>query len=115
MARPRPPRPPRTPPVARPAPGLPDADALIKFIRESGETDRGEIARAFGLKGSDRRALRELLRTLEDQGRLDKRGRKGVAEPGTLPPVGVADVVERDTDGDLFVRLTKGDGDMKPV
>jgi ribonuclease R len=115
MARPRPPRPPRPPRASRPAPGLPDADALIRFIRESGETDRGEIARAFGLKGSDRRALRELLKELEDSGKLDKRGRKGVAEPGTLPPVGVADVVERDTDGDLYVRLAKGDEAMKPV
>jgi ribonuclease R len=118
MARPRPPRSPRPPRIARPsrpAPGLPDAEALIRFIRESGETDRGEIARAFGLKGSDRRALRDLLNQLEDSGRLDRRGRKGVAEPGTLPPVGVADVVERDTDGDLYVRLTKGDEAMKPV
>src|SRR5687768_3620276 len=105
MRRPRPPR------TARPPQGLPSAEALLKFIRESGETDRGEIARAFGLKGGDRRALREMLRDLEERGQLDRRGRKGVAEPDGFPPVGVADVVERDPDGDLFVRLTKA-GEM---
>jgi ribonuclease R len=112
MAKPVKPRPPRS---SKPAPGLPAPDALLSFIRESGETDRGEIAKAFGLKGADRRALREMIRELEDSGRLDKRGRKGVAEPGTYPPVGVADVVERDADGDLYVRLTKGAADARPI
>ncbi len=32
-----------------------------------------------------------------------------------LPHVGVVDVVERDADGELFVRLVKGHGDAKPV
>ncbi|HEX8231724.1 MAG TPA: ribonuclease R [Caulobacteraceae bacterium] len=97
------------------AAGLPERDELLKFIRETGETDRGAIARAFGLKGSDRRALRDLLRDLEEQGALSRRGRKDVAEPGAYPPVGVADVVERDADGELYVRLVKGAEDTRPV
>ena len=109
MRRPRPPRPVRT------AQGLPDRDELLRFIRESGQTDRGEIARAFGLKGGDRRALREMLRDLEERGQLDRRGRKGVAEPDGFPPVGVADVVEREPDGDLLVRLTKAGEGSKAV
>jgi ribonuclease R len=99
----------RIPKPARFAKGLPDRDTLLKFIRESGETDKAAIARAFGLKGADRRALREMLHTLEDDGTLGRRGRKGFAEAGALPEVGVADVVERDPDGDLLVRLTKGE------
>ncbi|HRD29132.1 MAG TPA: ribonuclease R, partial [Caulobacter sp.] len=95
---------PRTP---RPPPGLPDRDTLIKYLRTAGEQDKGDIARAFGLKGEGRRALRDMLRKLEDEGALGKRGRKGFAEAGALPPVGVADVVERDPDGDLYVRLVK--------
>jgi ribonuclease R len=99
----------RIPKAARFAKGLPDRDALLQFIRESGETDKAAIARAFGLKGADRRALREMLHALEDDGTLGRRGRKGFAEAGALPEVGVADVVERDPDGDLLVRLTKGE------
>ncbi len=93
----------------KPAQGLPDRETLLKFIREAGETDKADIARAFGLKGADRKALREMLRELEGSGALGKRGRKGLAEAGALPPVGVVDVVERDTDGELMVRLTKGE------
>ncbi|HEY3796927.1 MAG TPA: ribonuclease R [Caulobacteraceae bacterium] len=36
-------------------------------------------------------------------------GRKPPRRSGELPPVGVADVVERDADGDLFVRLVKAE------
>ena len=98
----------RTP---RPALGLPDRDALSAFIAEKGETDLSEIARAFGVKGAERRALRHLINDLTDTGGLARRGRKGVAKPGALPPVGVVEVVSRDDDGDLFVRLVKADED----
>jgi ribonuclease R len=85
--------------------GLPDKETLLAFLREAGEAEKADIARAFGLKGGERRLLREMLRELEAEGKLGKRGRKGFSERGALPPVGVANVVERDADGDLFVRL----------
>ncbi|HKP79860.1 MAG TPA: ribonuclease R, partial [Phenylobacterium sp.] len=99
----------KMPKSTRFAKGVPDRETLLKFIRESGETDKAAIARAFGLKGEDRRVLRSLLQTLEADGALGRRGRKGFAEAGALPEVGVADVVERDPDGDLLVKLTKGE------
>src|SRR6056300_1726039 len=86
----------------RPPAGLPDRETLLAFLRDAGETGKADIARHFGLKGADRRALREMIRELEAQGALAKRGRKGFAEAGSLPPVGVADVVERDGDGELY-------------
>lgn len=97
----------------RPAAGLPDKDTLIAFLREAGEAEKADIARAFGLKGIERRQLREMLKTLEAEGALGKRGRKGFSEAGALPPVGVADVVDRDADGELYVELVKG-GDDAP-
>jgi ribonuclease R len=100
---------PKTPKSARFPKGLPDRETLLKFVRESGETDKAAIARAFGLKGEDRRALRAMLQSLEADGTLGKRGRRGLAEAGALPEVGVADVVERDPDGDLLVRLSRAE------
>jgi ribonuclease R len=99
----------KMPKSTRFAKGVPDRETLLKFIRESGETDKGAIARAFGLKGEDRRQLRAMLQALEADGALGRRGRKGFAEAGALPEVGVADVVERDPDGELLVRLTRGE------
>ena len=95
--------------VPKPTQGLPDRDTLLKFVREAGQTDKAEIARSFGLKGNDRKALREMLRELEESGALGKRGRRGLSEAGSLPEVGVVDVIEKDADGELMVRLTKGD------
>ena len=99
----------------KPPQGLPDKDTLLKFLREAGEAEKTDIAKAFGLKGADRRALRMMLKDMEAEGMLGKRGRGGFAEAGALPPVGVADVVEQDTDGDLFVRLVKAGEDAPLV
>ena len=76
----------------RPPRGLPDRDTLLKYVRDSGETDKNAIAKAFALKGEERRALRQLLQTMEAEGALGRRGRSGFAEVGALPEVGVADV-----------------------
>uniref|UniRef100_UPI0025D1BC35 ribonuclease R family protein n=1 Tax=uncultured Brevundimonas sp. TaxID=213418 RepID=UPI0025D1BC35 len=96
---------------SRPPVGLPDPDTLLAFLREAGTAEKTDIARHFGLKGHERRMLREMIRELEAAGKLSKRGRKGFAEVGALPPVGVADVSERDTDGDLYVRLVEASED----
>jgi ribonuclease R len=85
--------------------GLPDRETLLRVLKERGEADVGDLAKEFGLKGGDRRALREMLRSLEGEGQLSKRGRKGFSESGALPPVGVVDVVEKSADGDLYVKL----------
>ena len=95
----------------KPAAGLPDEATLLAFLREAGSAEKGDIARHFGLKGEDRRRLREMIRGLEASGKLGKRGRKGFTEAGALPPVGVADVVEKDGDGDLYVRLVEASAD----
>ncbi len=95
----------------RPPAGLPDKDTLVAFLREAGEAEKADIARAFGLKGAERRLLREMLKELEAEGRLGKRGRRGFSEAGALPPVGVADVVARDADGEFYVELVKGAAD----
>ena len=100
---------PRTP--HRPTSGLPDKETLLRFLREAGEADKSDLARAFGLKGGERRALREMLRELEAEGKLGKRGRKGFSEAGALPPVGVVDVVEKDIDGEMYVRLVDAAAD----
>ena len=83
-----------------------------RLLREAGSAEKTDIARHFGLKGGDRRALRENdPRAGSRRGELGKRGRKGFSEAGALPPVGVADVIERDGDGELYVRLVEASPD----
>jgi ribonuclease R len=108
MARPRVPKATRFK-SSRPPQGLPDRETLLEYVRRHPDAARGDIAQAFGLKGADRRALRELLRELEESGALVRRAGRRVSEAGALPPVGVADVAERDADGELWVKLAQGE------
>jgi ribonuclease R len=88
---------------------LPSRDELLAFIREhSGNVGTREIARAFGAKNADRAELKRMLRDLTEGGHIDRR-RKKLHRPGTLPPVVVADVTGRDSDGELLARPTEWD------
>jgi ribonuclease R len=88
---------------------LPSRDELVAFIRErSGKVGVREIARAFGAKNADRAALNRMLRELADDGQIDRR-RKRLHHAGTLPPVVVADITGRDSDGELVARPTEWD------
>ena len=114
-------KPPRARAAGRPDPdrtslALPSAEALSAFVREAGETDLSAIAAHFGVKGADRRALRARLKQMQaGEGGLARRGRRGLAAAGAFPPVGVAEVTERDADGELWVRLAKGGDDLPAV
>lgn len=82
--------------------GLPGREELIAFIAsQGGDVGKREISRAFGLDGSDRIALKELLRELADEGLIGRKRRK-LHLPGALPAVVLSEVVERDEDGELI-------------
>src|SRR3974377_1193335 len=81
---------------------LPSPEERVAVIRErSGKVGVREIARAFGAKNADRAALKRMLRDLADEGRIDRR-RKRLHHAATLPPVVLADVTGRATDGGLL-------------
>ena len=85
---------------------LPARDELLAFLtrereaRADGEVGVREIARAFGLKGEYRLALKQMLASLAAEGVLEKRGKR-LTRKGALPPVTLVDIVERDRDGEL--------------
>jgi len=89
--------------------GFPARDAIVAFIRaHPGKVGTREIAREFGLKNADRAELKRILRELADDGTIAKRGRK-IHEPAALPPTVIADIVSRDTDGELLATPTEWD------
>jgi ribonuclease R len=92
-----------------PLPDLPTADQLIDFIQNSpGKVGKREIARAFSIKGSDRIALKRLLKTLEEEGKL-KRSRRAINKAGELPSITALEIVARDHDGELIAEPTEWD------
>jgi ribonuclease R len=90
-----------SPAAARP---LPSRDEIAAFVATAtGKVGKAEIARAFGIRGGDRIALKQMLKELEADGAVDRRG-KAVSRAGALPPVVLADIVGRDDDGELVAR-----------
>jgi len=81
---------------------LPTKDEVLEFIQSAPEkVGKREIARAFHVKGDDRRALKALLSEMAAEGMLIG-NRREIRQPGTLPPVTVLEVVRIDSDGELI-------------
>ncbi|HEX2792912.1 MAG TPA: ribonuclease R, partial [Croceicoccus sp.] len=75
-------------------PGLPSKEQVMDFIRNS-ETPAGkrEIARAFGLQGQEKIALKALLKDMADEGLIDG-NRTAFHQMGGVPKVTVLRVVD---------------------
>lgn len=81
---------------------VPSREDILAFIAENpGQTGKRELARAFGVKGNERVALKQLLRDMTDDGLLEKK-RKHLTRPEDLPPVCVLEIYGRDEDGELL-------------
>ncbi|WP_225899598.1 ribonuclease R family protein [Croceicoccus gelatinilyticus] len=75
-------------------PGMPTKKQVMDFIKSS-ETPAGkrEIARAFGLKGQEKIALKALLKDMADEGLIDG-GRRAFHRMGGVPTVTVLRVID---------------------
>ncbi|WP_224816787.1 ribonuclease R [Hasllibacter sp. MH4015] len=90
---------------------IPSKDEILQWITDNpGQRSKRDIAKAFGIKGAARIDLKRLLKELEAEGHLEKKGRT-YRDPDKLPPVGVLIVQAPDSDGDLFARPMNWDGD----
>ena len=94
---------------------LPSRQEILDFLQTaSRETGKREIARAFGIKGGDRIALKELLRDMADDG-LIAGSRRKLTRPGVLLPVTVIEIVARDADGEFIARPGTWDEEHGPA
>jgi len=85
-----------------PAGELPSREALLRYIHDSAEpVSRREIATYFRLKGEQRVQLKDMLRELEDAGEIERGEKRRMRPVGTLPQVGVVEITDVDTDGEL--------------
>jgi ribonuclease R len=84
------------------ADGMPTREQVMQYIAGAqGKVGKREIARAFGIKGGDKIALKRLLSLMGEDGTLTG-DRKALREKGALSPVTALEIVGRDRDGDLI-------------
>ena len=80
-------------------PGLPSREKIIDFITTS-PTPAGkrEIAKAFGLHGSDKIALKASLKDMADEGLIDSAPGRSFHKMGGLPKVTVLRIIDIEDD-----------------
>src|SRR4051812_10753465 len=88
---------------SRPAPGLPSRQQILDFISSS-PTPAGkrELARAFGLHGNEKIALKALLKDMADEGLIDSAPGRAFHKMGGIPKVTVLRIVDVGDDGQAF-------------
>ncbi|MBO5996906.1 MAG: ribonuclease R [Alphaproteobacteria bacterium] len=90
--------------MAKKATHLPTQDELIAFLNDQGkEMSKREIARSFGAKGEARAYLKHLLKEIENQGLIERRGRR-FSMQGLLPDRIVVEITGQVSDGSLVGR-----------
>ena len=78
------------------SPGLPTRKQILDFIASSDQpSGKREIARAFGLSGADKIALKALLKDMADEGLIDSSPGRAFHQMGGIPKVTVLRVVQR--------------------
>jgi ribonuclease R len=83
----------------RQLPGLPSREKIMAFITASPTAaGKREIARAFGLHGADKIALKALLKDMADEGLIDSAPGRAFHKMGGLPKVTVLRVVDVEDD-----------------
>lgn len=90
---------------------MPSKEQILQWITDNpGLVAKRDIARAFDIKGAGRIELKRLLKELEAEGQLAKKGRS-YRDPSTLPPVSILVMLAPDAQGDQFARPMEWTGE----
>src|SRR6202046_5439215 len=101
------------------AAALPTREEVIAYIggaqapsaeRAPARVTKRDIARAFGVKGDARAALKFLIKDLQAEGAV-AHGRKALTVEGRLPSLVVADIAEKDRYGELIAKPVEWTGE----
>jgi ribonuclease R len=80
--------------------GLPTREQILEFLESSDQAaGKREIARAFGLSGNDKIALKQLLRDMGDEGLIDSAPGRAFHKMGGVPKVTVLRITDVDDGG----------------
>src|SRR5262249_5235086 len=79
-------------------------DAVLAHLAaHPGDTKR-DLARAMGIKGAERQALKRILNELSEEGTIERGKQRSSVPVGGLPEVAVLEVYGEDPDGELLGR-----------
>ncbi|HEU0135157.1 MAG TPA: RNB domain-containing ribonuclease, partial [Allosphingosinicella sp.] len=93
--------------------GLPSREQILDFIASSdAPAGKREIARAFGLSGHDKIALKALLHDMADEGLIDSSPGRAFHQAGGVPKVTVLRIVDVDDSGQAWAVPERWEADL---
>jgi ribonuclease R len=93
--------------------GLPGRQQILDFIASSdAPAGKREIARAFGLSGHDKIALKALLHDMADEGLIDASPGRAFHQAGGVPKVTVLRIVDVDDSGQAWAVPERWEADL---
>jgi len=87
---------------------------VLELLTERPNATKRDLAKLLGLKGSDRIALKRILKELDADGAIDGGRRRGYIPHGALPEVAVLEITGQDNDGELLARPQKWESNEEP-
>jgi ribonuclease R len=93
--------------------GLPSRQQILDFIASTdAPAGKREIARAFGLSGHDKIALKTLLNDMADEGLIDSSPGRAFHQAGGVPKVTVLRIVDVDESGAAWAVPERWEADL---
>ncbi len=103
---------PRSKSPSGPRPPL-SRELVLEAIKK-GASAKADLARVLGVKGDERVELRQILKALEEEGKLGRVGKRAFASSEQLSSGSVMEIVDRDTDGELLARNAQQGWPVRP-
>jgi ribonuclease R len=97
-------------PKRAPRPTLSRETVLAHLAAHPGDTKR-DVARALGVKGPARQALKDILAALAEEGAIERGRKRSFVPAGALPEVAVLEIFGEDPDGDPLGRPVEWTGE----
>ncbi|HEX8579806.1 MAG TPA: RNB domain-containing ribonuclease, partial [Allosphingosinicella sp.] len=93
--------------------GLPSRQQILDFIATSDQpAGKRELARAFGLSGADKQALKILLQDMADEGLIEGSAGRTFHQAGGVPKVTVLRIVDADDSGQIWGAPERWESDI---
>ena len=92
-----------------------DKARVLEALAKTPGGGKRDIARALGVKGDERIALKRILKELEEEGAIERGKKRSYAKPGVLPEVTVLEIIGADTDGELLARPQHFEGEPPKI
>jgi ribonuclease R len=94
---------------------FPDRQTVLDFLKENPDaTTKADIARGLKVKGRERAVLREILTELENEGKLERTGKRSWAQADRPPPSGLVEFTRLTREGDLIGQCVGDSGLFGP-